>query len=142
MIGSLTHLIRGAAIRAILDGQEAITRPLLDTVRPWDSLTSDEQRLFARMAEVFAGFAQIRAKWPAAPLAVTETNTQRVTQDPTSAGAWFDAAYAVAKQYGCLLFCSWWGPPASTDPNWKLIEFSAGAPYVGAINKIAADIAA
>jgi hypothetical protein len=33
MIGSLTHLIRGAAIRAILDGQEAITRPLLDTAR-------------------------------------------------------------------------------------------------------------
>ena len=33
MIGSLTHLIRGAAIRAILDGTEAITRPLLDAVR-------------------------------------------------------------------------------------------------------------
>jgi hypothetical protein len=33
MIGSLTHLIRGAAIRAILGGQEAITRQLLDTVR-------------------------------------------------------------------------------------------------------------
>ena len=33
MIGSLTHLIRGAAIRAILSGQEAITRPLLDSVR-------------------------------------------------------------------------------------------------------------
>jgi hypothetical protein len=33
MIGSLTYLIRGAAIRAILDGQEAITRPLLDSVR-------------------------------------------------------------------------------------------------------------
>jgi hypothetical protein len=33
MIGSLTHLIRGAAIRTILGGQEAITRPLLDTVR-------------------------------------------------------------------------------------------------------------
>ena len=30
--------------------------PLLDTVRPWDSLTDDEKRLFARMAEVFAGF--------------------------------------------------------------------------------------
>jgi arylsulfatase len=30
--------------------------PELDTVRPWDSLTPDEQRLFARMAEVFAGF--------------------------------------------------------------------------------------
>jgi arylsulfatase len=30
--------------------------PMLDTVRPWDSLTSDERRLFARMAEVFAGY--------------------------------------------------------------------------------------
>ena len=30
--------------------------PMLDTVRPWDSLSPDEQRLFARMAEVFAGF--------------------------------------------------------------------------------------
>ena len=30
--------------------------PLLDTVRPWDSLSHDEQRLFARMAEVFAGY--------------------------------------------------------------------------------------
>jgi hypothetical protein len=33
MIGSLTHLIRGAAIRAILGGQEALTRALLDSVR-------------------------------------------------------------------------------------------------------------
>ncbi len=30
--------------------------PPLDTVRPWDSLSADEQRLFARMAEVFAGY--------------------------------------------------------------------------------------
>ena len=30
--------------------------PGLDTVRPWDSLSEDEQRLFARMAEVFAGY--------------------------------------------------------------------------------------
>jgi arylsulfatase A-like enzyme len=30
--------------------------PLLDTVRPWDSLSADEQRLFVRMAEVFAGY--------------------------------------------------------------------------------------
>ncbi|MFM2071507.1 MAG: arylsulfatase AtsA, partial [Actinomycetota bacterium] len=28
----------------------------LDVVRPWDSLTVDEQKLFARMAEVYAGF--------------------------------------------------------------------------------------
>jgi arylsulfatase A-like enzyme len=30
--------------------------PRLDTVRPWDTLSDDEKRLFARMAEVFAGF--------------------------------------------------------------------------------------
>lgn len=30
--------------------------PLLDTVRPWDSLSADEQQLFCRMAEVFAGY--------------------------------------------------------------------------------------
>jgi arylsulfatase A-like enzyme len=30
--------------------------PELDTVRPWDSLTDDEKRLFSRMAEVYAGF--------------------------------------------------------------------------------------
>ncbi|MEV0030189.1 arylsulfatase [Nocardia sp. NPDC050793] len=30
--------------------------PLLDTVRPWDSLNTEEKRLFTRMAEVFAGF--------------------------------------------------------------------------------------
>jgi arylsulfatase len=30
--------------------------PALDTVRPWDSLDPGEQRLFARMAEVFAGY--------------------------------------------------------------------------------------
>jgi arylsulfatase A-like enzyme len=30
--------------------------PALDFVRPWDSLSDDERRLFTRMAEVFAGF--------------------------------------------------------------------------------------
>ena len=30
--------------------------PAQDTVRPWDTLSEDEKRLFARMAEVFAGF--------------------------------------------------------------------------------------
>ncbi|HWM12645.1 MAG TPA: arylsulfatase [Solirubrobacteraceae bacterium] len=29
-----------------------------DTVRPWDSLSEDEKRLFSRMAEVFAGFSE------------------------------------------------------------------------------------
>jgi arylsulfatase len=32
----------------------------LDAVRPWDSLNADEKRLFARMAEVFAGFSEYR----------------------------------------------------------------------------------
>ena len=32
MIGSLSHLIRGAALDAILDGTEAITKALLDTI--------------------------------------------------------------------------------------------------------------
>ncbi|SDT18245.1 arylsulfatase [Jiangella sp. DSM 45060] len=30
--------------------------PPLDVVRPWDSLSDEERRLFARMAEVYAGF--------------------------------------------------------------------------------------
>jgi arylsulfatase A-like enzyme len=30
----------------------------LDDVRPWDSLSDDEKKLFARMAEVFAGFSE------------------------------------------------------------------------------------
>ncbi len=30
--------------------------PAMDTTRPWDSLSADEQHLFARMAEVYAGF--------------------------------------------------------------------------------------
>jgi arylsulfatase A-like enzyme len=30
--------------------------PPLDAVRPWDSLSGDEKRLFCRMAEVYAGF--------------------------------------------------------------------------------------
>jgi arylsulfatase len=30
--------------------------PALDVVRPWDSLSDDERKLFARMAEVYAGF--------------------------------------------------------------------------------------
>jgi arylsulfatase A-like enzyme len=29
-----------------------------DTVRPWDTLSDEEKRLFSRMAEVFAGFSE------------------------------------------------------------------------------------
>ena len=29
---------------------------LIDIVRPWDSLSEDEKKLFTRMAEVYAGY--------------------------------------------------------------------------------------
>ena len=44
------------ARRAGATGPDGQPWPLLDIVRPWDSLTDDEKRLFARMAEVYAGF--------------------------------------------------------------------------------------
>jgi arylsulfatase A-like enzyme len=37
-------------------GPDGQAWPELDTVRPWDSLSDDEKRLFARIAEVYAGF--------------------------------------------------------------------------------------
>jgi arylsulfatase A-like enzyme len=37
-------------------GPEGQPFPALDYTRPWDSLNDDEKRLFARMAEVYAGF--------------------------------------------------------------------------------------
>ena len=39
-----------------ITGPDGQPWPMLDFVRPWDSLTEDEQRLFIRMAEVYAGF--------------------------------------------------------------------------------------
>lgn len=37
-------------------GPDGIPFPAMDETRPWDSLSDDEQRLFSRMAEVYAGF--------------------------------------------------------------------------------------
>jgi arylsulfatase len=39
-----------------LEGPQGQAWGELDVVRPWDSLTDEEKRLFARMAEVYAGF--------------------------------------------------------------------------------------
>ena len=39
-----------------ITGPEGQAWPQLDFVRPWDSLSNDERKLFVRMAEVFAGF--------------------------------------------------------------------------------------
>lgn len=41
---------------AEVKGPEGQSWPELDTVKPWDSLSSDEKKLFSRMAEVYAGF--------------------------------------------------------------------------------------
>jgi arylsulfatase A-like enzyme len=41
---------------ADVTGPDGQPWPAADTVRPWDSLSVEEKRLFARMAEVFAGF--------------------------------------------------------------------------------------
>jgi arylsulfatase A-like enzyme len=41
-----------------ISGPDGQPWPQLDFVRPWGSLSDDEQRLFARMAEVFAGFVE------------------------------------------------------------------------------------
>lgn len=41
---------------ADVKGPDGQPWPAQDTVRPWDSLNDEEKRLFARMAEVFAGF--------------------------------------------------------------------------------------
>ena len=88
-------------------------------------------------AQVFAGMDQIRAKFPDANLAVTETNTQRVTLDPESAGQWFLDVATVAENHGCIAYLTWWGPPGTSNPDWQKIEFTAGAPYVAALNQIA-----
>ena len=37
-------------------GPDGLPFPALDYTRPWDSLNEEERRLFARMAEVYAGF--------------------------------------------------------------------------------------
>ena len=39
-----------------ITGPEGQPWPQLDFVKPWDSLSDDEKKLFSRMAEVFAGF--------------------------------------------------------------------------------------
>jgi arylsulfatase len=39
-----------------LKGPQGQEWPALDVVRPWETLADDEKRLFARMAEVYAGF--------------------------------------------------------------------------------------
>jgi arylsulfatase len=57
-LGIVTDKAELSPINPYLDekGPAGQEWPELDTVRPWDSLNGDEKRLFARMAEVYAGF--------------------------------------------------------------------------------------
>ena len=60
--GDLSRGRRAVADQPLLDSTspEGKPWPELDVVRPWDSLTDDEKRLFSRMAEVYAGFLEPR----------------------------------------------------------------------------------
>jgi arylsulfatase A-like enzyme len=57
-LGIVTGQAELSAINPYINEKSADGKgwPELDTVRPWDTLSDGEKRLFARMAEVFAGF--------------------------------------------------------------------------------------
>jgi arylsulfatase A-like enzyme len=47
----------GTTLNPINPLPDDVAQPI-DAMRPWDSLNDDEKRLFARMAEVYAGFSE------------------------------------------------------------------------------------
>ena len=57
-LGIVTEEAELTPINAYVDetSDDGTGWPEIDRVRPWDSLSEDEKRLFARMAEVYAGF--------------------------------------------------------------------------------------
>ena len=57
-LGVVTDKAELSPINPYLDekGPDGEGWPELDTVRPWETLTDDEKKLFCRMAEVYAGF--------------------------------------------------------------------------------------
>jgi arylsulfatase len=57
-MGVVTHQAELSPINPYIDekSDDGSEWAELDTVRPWDSLSDDEKRLFSRMAEVYAGF--------------------------------------------------------------------------------------
>jgi arylsulfatase A-like enzyme len=84
--------------------------PLLDTVRPWDSLSDDEKRLFARMAEVFAGYVEY-----------TDDQVGRVVDFLESSGELDNTIIVVVSDNGA----SGEGGPNGTFNEWR---FFNGAP--------------
>jgi arylsulfatase A-like enzyme len=51
-------LPEGTKLTPINPLPEDVAMPPSDAVRPWNSLSTDEKKLFARMAEVYAGFSE------------------------------------------------------------------------------------
>jgi arylsulfatase len=84
--------------------------PLLDTVRPWNSLSEDEQRLFVRMAEVFAGY-----------VSYTDDQVGRVIDFLESSGELDNTIVVVVSDNGA----SGEGGPNGTFNEWR---FFNGAP--------------
>jgi hypothetical protein len=71
-----------------ITGPDGQPWPQWDVVRPWDSLSSDGKRLFARMAEVYAGSDTIRSGNPCRFMRrISHIRSTPVDQHPTG-GSW------------------------------------------------------
>jgi arylsulfatase A-like enzyme len=84
--------------------------PMLDTVRPWATLNDDEKQLFARMAEVFAGYVEY-----------TDDQVGRVLDFLESSGQLDNTIIVVISDNGA----SGEGGPNGTFNEWR---FFNGAP--------------
>jgi arylsulfatase A-like enzyme len=91
-------------------GPDGEAWPLLDTVRPWDTLNDDEKKLFARMAEVFAGYVEY-----------TDDQVGRVIDFLESSGQLENTLIVVISDNGA----SGEGGPNGTFNEWR---FFNGAP--------------
>jgi arylsulfatase A-like enzyme len=81
--------------------------PLLDTVRPWESLSDDEKRLFIRMAEVFAGYVEY-----------TDDQVGRVVDFLESSGELDNTIIVVVSDNGA----SGEGGPNGTFNEWRFFN--------------------
>jgi len=81
--------------------------PMLDTVRPWESLSADEKRLFARMAEVFAGYVEY-----------TDDQVGRVVDFLESSGELDNTIIVVVSDNGA----SGEGGPNGTFNEWRFFN--------------------
>jgi arylsulfatase len=93
-----------------MTGPDGQPWPLLDTVRPWDTLDDDEKKLFARMAEVFAGYVEY-----------TDDQVGRVIDFLESSGQLENTLIVVISDNGA----SGEGGPNGTFNEWR---FFNGAP--------------